>query len=139
MAQITNPQLSMDPQWRDQTVHVRVTCTVQFTPDEVAHMSKKPGRMYFSLYCSLYGHDADHPRLKRLDDELYTFASRILPSAEPSLLEDVTFSATLSQNLLDEDVVGADEIYARLELRGWIGFKGLFESAQTNLLSYVFA
>lgn len=139
MASITNARLAITPSWMTQTARVRVTCEVHFTEDEVAKMSRKPVRMYFSLNCSLYGHDAAHPKVKGWHDELYTFASRILPSGAPAPAEEVTFEATLSQNLLNEDVVGTDEIYGQLELRGWIGFKGCFESAQTNVISYAFA
>ena len=63
----------------------------------------------------------------------------ILPSGDPVPVEEVTFAATLSQNLLNEDVVGADEIYALLELRGWINFKGAFATAQTNVFRFAFA
>jgi hypothetical protein len=139
MATITNPQLTIAPDRRNQVADVRVTCEVQFAAEEVANMSKKPGRMYFSLYCSLYGHDAHHPRLKSLDDELYSFTARILPASEPVPVEKVTLSTTLSQDLLDEDLVGADEIYAQLELRGWIGFKGVLVTAHTNILNLAFA
>lgn len=139
MVSISNARLAITPNWKDQTARVRVTCEVHFTEEEVAYMSRKPGRMYFSLYCWLYGHDASLPKLSRLHDELYAFSSRILPSGEPVEMEEVTFETTLSQNLLNEDVVGSDEIFAQVELHGWIRFKGLFEVARTNVISYAFA
>lgn len=136
MASITNARLDLIPNRMTQTVRVAVTCEVRFTEEEVAEMSPKAGRMYFSLYCWLYGHDATHPQLKALQDVLYSFPSRTLPSGIPATTERVAFEETLSQNLLNEDIVGSDEIYGRLELRGWTAFKGLKESAQTNIVSY---
>lgn len=139
MASIMNARLDMAPNRTTQTVDVAVTCEVHFTEKEVAQMGRKPGLMHFSLYCWLYGHDAAHPKLKGLQDELYAFPSRVLPSDGPAPVEKVAFEATLSQSLLNEDVVGKDEIYGRLVLRGWIGFKGLQESAETDVVSYAFA
>lgn len=139
MASIANARLAITPDWMTQTANVRVTCDVRYTQEEVAQMQRKPGLMYFSIYCWLYGHDASHPKLKGLQDELYSFTSYALPRGEPAEVEEVVFEATLSQNLLNEDVVGSDEIYAEINLRGWIGFKGLYDEATTNVISYAFA
>lgn len=135
MGTVSNARLFIRQDRPTRTAAVRVTCNVQFSPDEVSIMRRQPKRMYFSMYCRLYGRDV----LATLDDELYSFESKILPQGPPAPREEVAFEATLAYDKLNEDFVGADEIFARLVLRGWVDFKGSVQEVETEPVKMAFA
>ena len=112
MATISNPKLAVQENLPGGKVKVDVTCTVTFTAFEKFTMDHG---VKFSLACRLWGADAwPNP-----DDSLYTFPRKLFPDATPTLVEQVTFTATMSHSVLNEDdYIGnrTDEVYAGLTL-----------------------
>jgi hypothetical protein len=138
MASISNAHLEISPDATTHTAKVVVTCEVHFTNSDLEIMTQNPDRMHFSMLCWLEGKDLGEDSFVNTDDWLYSFASKRFPSGSPSSLEKVSFEATLGFDLLNEDVIGDDEIQAKLLLQGWTAFKGQFSEATTNLVKYDF-
>lgn len=136
---IQRPELTLQPNPKNKTAWVQVSCELHFSEQDVAIMRKAPQRMYFSLYCTLMGRDKGNLVGFQTDDTLYAFESQVIPGGKPKPVQHVDFKATVSEDMLNEDIVGTDEIYARLEIRGWIDFKGLHEAATTDVCQFAFA
>jgi hypothetical protein len=137
---ITNAHLTIAPDDYARTTAVRVTCAIAFTPEELATMTQRPGPVHFTLFCWLVGKDDAPGRLAFLSrrDWLYHYQSQPLPQGAPMALEPVTFKATLGHDLLNEDVIGKDEIMAQLLLRGWRDFAGVEVAESSNTVKYDF-
>jgi hypothetical protein len=138
MASISSAKLEMTPDDTTHTANVLVTCEVHFTDPELEVMNQNPNRMHFSMLCWLEGQDVGQVAFVDTDDWVYSFASKKLPDGPPSRVEKVSFEATLGFDLLNEDVIGEDEIQAKLLLQGWTAFKGHFSTAITNTVKYEF-
>ena len=109
MAKISDASLSIT-QNSDGTSTPVVKCKITFTPYERTQMMTG---LRFRLRCELWGDDA---WLFGGDDKLYTYIPlKYFPDATPALVENVTFTATIPEGVLDEDI-GRDEIYSRLTL-----------------------
>jgi hypothetical protein len=140
MPAITNAHLDIIPDDYARTTQVRVTCEIAFDDDELAVMARRPGPVHFTLFCWLVGKDDAPGRLGFLSrqDWLHHFQSQPLPQGEPLALESVNFEATVGHALLNEDVVGKDEIMAQLLLRGWRDFKAVEVAENSNTVQYEF-
>jgi hypothetical protein len=140
LATITDAHLSIIPDDYARTTQVRVACHIAYTEEELAVMGQRPGPVHFTLFCWLVGKDEAPARLSFLSrqDWLYHFQSQPLPQGEPQALEPVIFEATVGHALLNEDVVGKDEIMAQLLLRGWRAFQGVEVAGSSNTVRYEF-
>jgi hypothetical protein len=136
MAYFTNPTLSVAADDKTQTAQVTVSCDVHYSDEELGLLRDHPDRGYFSLFCILWGQDAGAIAPLDTDDWLFTFATRPLPAGPPQQVESVRLEETLGYNLLNEDVIGADEIYAELTLRGWLDFSDTAQRGRTATVRF---
>lgn len=136
MATFEKATLVLVPDDESQTARVEVSCEVHYQDEEVASMRQNPEQTFFSLFCTLVGRDAGTVAPLDTDDWLYTFATQSLPAGPPAASETVRFETTLGYNVLNEDIIGADEIYADLILRGWLAFKEIRQRSRTNLVRF---
>jgi hypothetical protein len=122
MAEMTNVRLEVHPDSQTQTARVLVKCDLHFEDRELQIMERNPGLVYFQLFCRLLGKDLGRPSDKvpylDTDDWIYTYATQFFPDETLSPVESVCFDARLGSQLLNEDLIGGDEVYAQLVLRG---------------------
>ena len=140
MAAITNARMSIAPDDYARTTSVRVTCEIAYGREELAIIREQAGPVHFTLFCWLVGKDRAPAGLGFFNrqDWLYWFQSQPLPQGGPEAVEPVAFEAVVGHALLNEDVVGKDEIAARLLLRGWRSFRGTEVTVETNTVQYEF-
>lgn len=113
MATITNAQLTLAHDHRKKTVVATVRAQVNFTTLELCQMKSCDAAKLFKLKCQLWGSDDG---LFGEDDFLYTYPTVLyFPDSSPTATENVTFTETLGEGVLDEDI-GEDDVYARLRL-----------------------
>lgn len=114
MATITNAQLTLAHDHRKKTVVATVRAQVNFTTLELCQMKSCDAAKLFKLKCQLWGSDSG---LTGADDFLYTYTKVFyFPDSSPTAHENVTFTETLGEGVLDEDW-GEDEVYAKLRLQ----------------------
>lgn len=137
MASISNPQLMIIPDDDTRTAVVKVSCKVHFTDQEMQVITQNAERKYFKLFCLLKGKDFGKVAFWDSDDWIYSYPTIVFPDDTPTTEEIAVFEATLGYSLLNEDVVGADEIYAKLMLTGFRPFSDS-TSAMTDVVKYEF-
>ena len=137
MASIVNPQLMIIPDDDTQTANVKVSCKVQFTEEEMQVIAENPERKYFKLFCLLKGKDFGKVAFWDSDDWIYSYPTIVFPDDTPTQEEVAVFDATLGYSLLNEDVIGIDEIYAKIMLTGFRPFSDSV-SARTDVVAYEF-
>jgi hypothetical protein len=116
MATITNPILSLVHDHKKKLVNAVVKCNVNFTALELCQMKTCQGR-HFKVKCQLWGADSG---LTGADDFLFTYSSVFyFPDPTPTAIENVTFTVTLGEGVLDEDW-GEDEVYGLVKLTNLI-------------------
>jgi len=134
MATITKADLAIS---RDTGKHLAtpvVSCRMTFTAAELALMKLLTGQRVYKLSCELWGADSwplggDDKRFRY--PTVYFFGD-----ATPTANESRTFTVTLGQGVLDEDI-GSDEIYAKLILANVL-FPGPAVVRKTNEVSASF-
>jgi hypothetical protein len=110
MAGLANPVLTLTPDRATKTVRAVATCRINFNPFELSEMQQG---LKFRFRAKLFGADAAAGG----DDDLFTFTPpKTYPDATPNDVEDVTFEETLALEVLDEDAIGTDSVFAAFEL-----------------------
>lgn len=137
MASIENPQLMITPDEDTKTASVKVSCRVNFTDEEMQIIQEHPERKYFKLFCLLKGHDFGKMAFWDSDDWIYSYPTIVFPDDTPEKQEIAVFETTLGYGLLNEDVVGVDEIYAKIMLTGFRPFSDS-TSVRTDIVRYEF-
>lgn len=138
MAAIQDPKLEIIPDDASRKAQVRVTCELQFTDQEIEAMNEHPNGLFYQLYCWLMGEDLGEQSLINPDDFLYSFGTRRFPDGPPNPTQTIAFETTLDYDVLNEDVIGQDEIYAKFMLQGWRDFRRQLSRAKTNSVNYEF-
>jgi hypothetical protein len=112
MAGLANPVLTLTQDRAAKTVLAVATCRILFNPIELTAMQQ--GTLQFMFRAKLIA--ADLPPFGPADD-LFTFTPpKIYPDATPNGVEEARFEATLGEEVLDEDYISRDEVFARFEL-----------------------
>ena len=136
MAEMTNVRMEVHPDPQTQTARVLVKCDLHFEDRELEIMKRQPELIYFQLFCRLLGKDLGRLRDKvpyiNTDDWIYTYATQFFPDETPSPVESVCFDTRLGFRLLNEDLIGSDEVYAQLILRGRYSFWDCMLVRNTN-------
>jgi hypothetical protein len=136
MAEMTNVRMEVRPDPKTQTARVLVKCDLHFENRELEIMKRQPELVYFQLFCRLLGKDLGRLGDKVLnlntDDWIYTYATQFFPDETPSPVESVCFDTRLGSRLLNEDLIGSDEVYAQLILRGRYSFWDCMLVRNTN-------
>lgn len=128
MASIMSAVLNLTHNHTKKTVLAVATCKVQFTPYEVKEM--KEG-LRFKLKCSLSGNNPGPGNL------LFIYPlPRFFPDQSPTPAESATYEVTLGEGVLDEDVVGADDILATFTLTNL--YTKNISSKKSNLVFHFF-
>ena len=128
--------MEVHPDSQTQTGRVLVKCDLHFEDRELQFMECNPGLVYFQLFCRLLGKDLGRLRDKvpylNTDDWIYTYAPQFFPDETPAPVESLCFEARLGSQLLNEDLIGGDEVYAQLILRGRYSFWNCMLVQNTN-------
>jgi hypothetical protein len=135
MAYLENVRLAIYPDLATQTAKVTARCEVCFSEGEIAIMRRRPEYIYFQIDCRLLGKDFNRIDFLDSDDWIYTYPTKFFPAENINQVEPVCLEATLSLGLLNEDVIGTDEIYARLMLKGRYCFQDQFVSEETGVVA----
>jgi len=113
MAQIINRVLAIQHDQVKKLANVTVKCDVKFTELELCQMRTCRG-LWFKLQCQLWGKDGG---FLNPDDLLFVIPTvYYFPDGNPTQIENRAFTITLGEGVLNEDVFGQDEIYAKLIL-----------------------
>lgn len=117
MVGLYEPRLTMERDKAKGVVHVRVKCDIDQSPLALAMMATFPDERLVKLRCKLYGADPWPDQ----DNVLYTFTTLIyLPNGDLQRTITVEWSDTVGEGVLDEDVVGKDEIFPRVILHNYL-------------------
>ncbi len=119
MARFTNVQLSIDVNQSNQTASVLVTGQVLLTPNDVGS---------FIVECSVLGDDL------LVDDKLFQYQPRGFNAGGFTTAVPIEFSSTEQLKILNEDVIGKDEIYADLTLRKGNEVGPVVSKVKTNVV-----
>jgi hypothetical protein len=136
MATILNPKLEIFPNLEQRIARVTVSLELHFTDQELKIMRSSPNHIFFQLTCHLYGKDLDRLPYLNEDDWIYTYPTEYFPDRTPEKVENVRLESVLGLNLLNEDVIGTDELYAQLILRGRMRFKDTVAITQTDVVRF---
>ncbi|HEY9430195.1 MAG TPA: hypothetical protein VI260_01770 [Blastocatellia bacterium] len=107
MQTLSNPKLKVELISGTSNVHVTATVNVSFNEFE-KNLIKLLG-LKFRLRCRLRGSDG---LFKGPDDDLFLFPNKTIIADGTS-----TFTATMNRNVLDEDDIDNDEVYAHFILQ----------------------
>ncbi len=118
MAAITEAQLSITPTVSNQIVTVRITGQMLFNISDVGS---------FNLQCAVFGDDLV------FDDFLFQYQPRGI-GAGGSTFVPFEFLSTEQRSILNEDVIGKDEIYANLTLRKNNEIGPIVSTRKTNVV-----
>jgi hypothetical protein len=138
MASINDPKLEITPDDASRQAQVRVTCELHFTDQEIEVMRQTPNGLFYQLFCWLMGEDLGEEALINADDWLYSFETKSFPDGPIDPVQAISFETTLGYNVLNEDIIGQDEIYAKFLLQGWRDFRRHISRAKTNTVNYEF-
>lgn len=118
MATITEAQLSINATQSNQIVTVRITGQMLMNINDVGS---------FSLQCAVFGDDLV------FDDFLFQYQPEGVSGGGPAFLP-FEFLSTEQRSILNEDVIGKDEIYANLTLRKNNEIGPIVSNRKTNVV-----
>lgn len=119
MAVFTDAQLSITVNQSNQTASVLVKGHVLLTPNDVGS---------FVVECSMLGDDV------LLDDKLFQYPPKGIQAGGFGSSASFEFSSTEQLSILNEDVIGKDEIYADLVLKKGNEIGPVVSKIKTNVV-----
>ncbi len=131
MAQIIDATLTISHDHAKKQATPVVKCKVKFSGLDLCMMGQCSKEHYFKLKCELWGEDP------AVDNKLWTYGVVFyFPDASPTELEERTFTETLGEGVLNEDIASGDEIYGKLILSNLL--TGTSGSVTTNVVHHHF-
>src|SRR5262245_13848917 len=118
MATLQSAQLTITINQTLKTAKVLIKGDILFTPNDVGS---------FDLECSVFGDDPI------ADDFLFRYQSRGLGAQGFTIVEPFEFSSTESLSILNEDIIGKDEIYAEIVLKKKDALGPVVSKLKTNV------
>ncbi len=107
MPTLSDPRLSITVASGTPNATVTASCDVRFSDIEKLLIQLLQGKLHYRLTCRIRGADSG---LLGPDNALFTLGNvdNIVGDRQ-----NVTFTRTVNRDMLDEDSVGEDEVYAR--------------------------
>lgn len=134
MGQLTKSKLEIDVDDARKILHYEVKTTVDFTSDERDAMAKGDK---FSVAPVLWAHDNNPNPVKAWIPKSYAVNRKMIPqTSTPEESIDVVFEGDIARSVLNEDLLGKDEVYAKITLSNSKG--RILDTAKTDVVKKKF-